>query len=592
MRGFDQKFIDELKLKNDIVDVVGRYVRLEQKGSSFWGKCPFHHEKTASFSVNAHEQYYYCFGCHKSGDVITFIREIESLDFSDAVKFLAERAHMPLPEINYDDDKVKEQKRQKEVALAILRETALFYVNNLRTGGAEKHREYLSKRKISQETITKFGIGASLDFQGLPNYLKSKGYSYEDMLLSGAVDVKNGRYFDALGGRLIIPMINQFNQVIAFVGRLLEKADFAKYKNTKETVVFSKGNTLFNINNLKKLKNEKGIDSVIIVEGHIDVVSLVQAGFKNVVASMGTAFTKDQARILKRYTEKVYISYDGDFAGQKASIRGLEILKEEGLEVKVVALPDGKDPDDVVKEMGAEGYSKLLAEAMPLIDFKIDILKRTFDLATADGKRKFISNAVKVIKESPSPAEQEDLLKTVRDLTGTTFESLRRELYSIQETDKVEKTEALPEFNERTGDKTLIASRFLLCSFLFSKPYAEETDIRSVEFFLPVHKAIQDYLVNCKNEGRRVNFTDLYELLPEEESELSLIAGMETDENKRYDQAMYFADCLKTVYIYAIDKKMERLSKEFKSETDTVKRQQIAREMSTLLSEKNYKTNR
>ena len=587
MSGFDQRFLDELKLKNDIVDVISRYVRLEQRGSSFWGRCPFHHEKTASFSVNASNQFYYCFGCHKSGDVITFIREIESLDFNDAVKFLAERAHIPLPEINYDDKKVKEQKRQKETVLNILRDTALFYVSNLKKEEAVNHLEYLKKRKISPEIVSKFGIGASLDFQGLPNYLLKKGYTYEDMLLSGAVDQKNGRYFDALGGRLIIPMIDQFNQVIAFVGRLLEKADFAKYKNTKETIVFSKGNTLFNINNLKKLKNEKGLDSIIIVEGHIDVVSLVQAGFKNVVASMGTAFTKNQARILKRYAEKIYISYDGDFAGQKASIRGLEILQEEGLDVKVVSLPDGMDPDDVVQKQGADAYDKLVKNAMPLIDFKIDILKKSFDINTVDGKRKFITNAIRVIKTSSSPAEQEDLLKMVRDLTGTTFETLRRELLSVDTEEKKEINQSLPEFNERTGDKTVMASRFLLCAYLFSKPYAEETDIESIEFILPFHKSIQDYILNCKKENRRVNFTDLYELYPEEEQELSLIAGMEIEENKKFDQAMYFNDCVTTLKISVLDDKIARLSLTFKAETDNERRKAIATEMATLLAEKN-----
>ncbi len=590
MIGFDQKFMDELKLKNDIVDVVSRYVRLEQKGGSFWGKCPFHHEKTPSFSVNAQGQFYYCFGCHKSGDVITFIREIESLDFSEAVKFLAERAHMQLPEINYDDEKVKEQKRQKEVVLAILRDTALFYVHNLRSNGGEKHREYLLKRKLTQDTVTKFGIGASLDYKGLPNYLKDKGYSYEDMLASGAVSFKNGRYFDALGGRLIIPIIDQFNQVIAFVGRLLEKADFGKYVNTSDTIVFSKRKTLFNINNLKKLKNEKGLDSVIIVEGHIDVVSLVQAGFKNVVASMGTAFTPDQARILKRYAEKIYICFDGDFAGQEANIKGLEILKGQGLEVKVVAMPDGKDPDDVIKEQGAEGYAKLLTDAMPLIDFKLDILKRRFDVTTIDGKRKFIANAIRVIKESPSPSEQEDLLKTVRDLTGTTYESLSRELHSV-ETPKEQQVEQLPEFTEKVGDKKVIASRFLLCSYLFSKPVSEMARIEEIEFILPVHKAIQDYIVKCDKEGRKVNFSDLYEIFPEEETELSLIAGMEVDERKKYDQETYFSDCVKTLALHAIDEKIEFLTKEFKSTSDNAKRQQIAREMSKLLAEKTKKNN-
>ena len=588
MSGFDQRFIDELKLKNDIVDVIGRYCRLEQKGSTFWGRCPFHHEKTASFSVNSANQFYYCFGCHKSGDVITFIREIESLDFNDAVKFLAERAHMPLPEINYDDQKVKEQKRQKEAVLNILRDTAMFYVKNLRTPQAQKHVEYLKKRKLTDETVLKFGIGASLDFDTLPRFLIEKGYSYQDMLLAGVVDEKRGRYFDSLGGRLIIPMINQFNQVIAFVGRLLEKSDFAKYKNTKETIVFSKGNTLFNINNLKKLKNEKGLDSIIIVEGHIDVISLVQAGFRNVVASMGTAFTKNQARLLRRFADKIFISYDGDFAGQKASIRGLEILQEEGLDVKVVSMPDGKDPDDVVKEGGTEAYQKLIDGAMPLIDFKIDILKKTFDLKTADGRRKFVKEAIRVIKTSASPAEQEDLLKTVRDLTGTTFEALKRELYSTEEVKESSEVK-IPEFNETLGDKTMVASRFILCAFLFNKPYSVETELENIEFILPLHKSIQDYIINCKKEGRRVNFSDLYELYPEEDMELSQIASMETDENKKFDQAIYFNDCVRTLKFDVIDKKLDKLKTAFKQETDIIERQKIAKEMSMLVAQKNRK---
>ena len=240
MKGFDAKFIDELKNKNDIVDVIGRYVQLEQRGGNFWGRCPFHHEKTASFSVNPTGQFYYCFGCHKSGDVISFIMGIESLDFNDAVKLLAEKAKMALPEVKYDDEKIKEQKRRKERVYELLKDTAMFYVKNLRGKSADKHVEYILKRGISSESLTKFGIGASLNFNDLVDYLKAKGYSFQEMLDSGAVAVKDNKYYDSLGGRLIIPIINQFGQVVAFGGRLLEKADFAKYKNTQETIVFSK----------------------------------------------------------------------------------------------------------------------------------------------------------------------------------------------------------------------------------------------------------------------------------------------------------------------------------------------------------------
>ena len=389
-----------------------------------------------------------------------------------------------------------------------------------------------------------------------------------------------------MGGRLIIPVIDQFNNVVAFVGRRIDGGKEQKYINTKETPVFFKGKTFFNLNNLKKIKNEKGLDSVIMVEGHLDVVSLSQAGFPNVVATMGTALTKDQARILKRYTDKVFISYDGDFAGQKASIRGLEILKEEGLEVKVVSLPDGMDPDDVIKKLGAEGYRKLLEDAMPLIDFKLDILRRTFDVTKVDDKRKYVSSAIRVIRESPSPAEQEDLLKTVRDISGFTFEALKRELYSTDEKPRLEKSET-PQFNDNVGDKSVLASRFILASYLFGKPYAKETDISELDFSLPVHKEIQKYIMDGEREGS-VRFSDLYELLGEEHAEeISRLAGMEAEENKAFDQATYFFDCVRTLKRDGFTVKLERLKSMFSAETELEKRKQLLNEINRLTLERN-----
>ncbi len=587
MKGYDVKFMDELKNKNDIVDVIGRYVRLEQRGTNFWGKCPFHHEKTASFSVNSSGQFFYCFGCHKSGDVISFIMEIESLDFGDAVRFLAERAKIPMPEVKYDDEKIKEQKKKRARLMDALRETALFYVKNLKSDKGEEHLDYAGKRKFNGETLVKFGMGASLDFNSLPQYLKSKGFTDEEMIKSGVCGEKDGRCFDWLGKRLVIPVIDQFNNVIAFSGRRIDGGKEQKYINTKETEVFVKGKTFFNLNNLKKVKNEKGIDSVIIVEGHLDVVSLWQAGVHNVVASMGTALTKDQARILKRYTDKVYICYDGDFAGQKAAIRGLEILSEEGLEVKVVSLPDGMDPDDVIKTYGEKGYRELLLSAKPLIDFKLEIIKRTYDVNTVDGKRKYITNAIKVIKESSSPAEQEDLLKVVRDETGTTFETLKRELYSIESKPETSIKEEVA-FNDNVGDKTALASRFILASYLFNKSFAGELDIDTVDFDAPVYNEIKNYVKTCQLEGNKVKFSDLYELLSDEyKDELSRIAGLETDENKAFDQAAYFFDCVRTLKINKISKDLENLTAMFTKETDTEKRRTYAAEMAKLLSEKN-----
>lgn len=587
MKGFDKKFIEELKSKNDIVDVVGKYVRLEQRGSSYWGKCPFHHEKTASFSVNSTEQFFYCFGCHKSGDVISFIMEIESLDFSDAVSFLAERAGLKLPEILIDQEKLLEEKNKRDAVYSILNDTAHFYVNNLRSEKGTKHFEYVLSRGFNEETATTFGMGASLDFDGLPKYLLSKGYKKEDVIASGAVGEKNGRLYDWLGGRLIIPHIDQFNKVIAFDGRRIDGIKEQKYINTKDTIVFSKGKTLFNINNLKKLKNESGLDSVIMVEGHLDVVSLYSKGFKNVVASMGTALTKDQARFIKRYAEKVYISYDGDSAGQKSTLRGLDILKEEGLDVKVVSLPNGLDPDDVIKKFGKEGYQKCLDEAKPLIDYKIDVLKNFFDISSIDGKRKFASSAIKVISESPSPVEQEDLLRYVSSLTKITFESLKREL-NLAGKEEQKTVEVKTEIIDNLGDKETLATRFIFASVLFQKKYAEDFDIGEFTFSSPMYAYLQRYIIDSKIKGEKISFNDLYELTGEEyKDEISKIASLFIDEKQNFDKEVYFSDCVKTLRLKMINDEIEKLTTLFKEETDLDKRRELTLSISELIKKKN-----
>lgn len=594
MKGYDNKFIDELKAKNDIVDVANKYIRLEQRGNDFWGRCPFHHEKTASFVVHGVEQFYYCFGCHKSGNVITLVMELESLDFNDAVKFLAERAKMPLPDVKIDDDKIKEQKLHKERVLALLKDTAFFYVNNLRKDGSEKHIEYILKRKIPSSTVTKFGMGASLDYDSLPNYLIKKGYTEKEMLDSGAISKskptngKEGKLFDALAGRLIIPTLDQFGNVIAFCGRIIDnRKDVGKYVNTRETLLFSKGKTFFNINNLKKLKNETGLDSIIIVEGQMDVISLVSAGVRNVVASMGTAFTKDQARMIKRYAEKIYICYDGDGAGQKATLRGLEILSEEGLDVKVVSLPDGMDPDEVVKKLGVEEYKKLLLEAKPLIDFKISVLKKTNDLTTTYGKRKFASEAIKVVRESPSATEQEDLLKQIKIATGFSFDSLRRELYS-EETAKKPELIINSDSIEEDGDKVISASRFVLVEFLFNKPYVEEIDLTQIDFKLAIHNQIKDFILSKKKDGQPLRFNELYEqAFDESKEELNRLAELITDDSNKFNRKAYFDDCIKTIALDALDVKIEMLKKLFAEEMDGKKRLEYTVELSEAVKQKN-----
>ncbi len=582
-RGLDPAFLQELKNKNDIVDVIGGYVHLEKKGANFWACCPFHHEKTPSFSVNAADQFYHCFGCGVSGDVITFIREIESVDFMDAVKILAERAKLPLPEMNFDTEKTIEEKRRRDAALKILRETAHFYLDNLNSGHADAHVQYILDRKISSSVVRKFGLGASLNFRDLPVFLQDKGYGREDMLASGAVALseKNGKPMDALGGRLIFPVINALGDVVAFGGRVLGKTDFAKYKNTRETIVFNKSKNLYNINQVKKLKKAAGLSDLIMVEGYMDALSLFQAGFCNVVASMGTSLTKDQARLAKRYADTVFICYDGDFAGQKGAVRGLEILRDEGVNVRVVPLPEGLDPDDVIKRQGPEGYRACLDAAMPLVDFKLDVLSRRFDLSKTEERRAYTAEALKVIAGEESASVREDLLKALRDKTGTTYESLRRDLENAPAAPASQPPE--PALREDHADRLRKACRFILASLLFDAKYARGFDLSSVRFDDPVHALIADHIRKKREAGERVRASALFEIFDEDNPELAAILDLSLGDRLEGTRAeQYFADCVRTLERENIDEQLRRLSAECDAETDLHRKRMLTRQIAEL----------
>ncbi len=582
-RGLDPAFLQELKNKNDIVDVIGGYVHLEKKGANFWACCPFHHEKTPSFSVNAADQFYHCFGCGVSGDVITFIREIESVDFMDAVKILAERAKLPLPEMNFDSEKTIEEKRRRDAALKILRETAHFYLDNLNSGHADAHVQYILDRKISSSVVRKFGLGASLNFRDLPVFLQDKGYGREDMLASGAVALseKNGKPMDALGGRLIFPVINALGDVVAFGGRVLGKTDFAKYKNTRETIVFNKSKNLYNINQVKKLKKAAGLSDLIMVEGYMDALSLFQAGFCNVVASMGTSLTKDQARLAKRYADTVFICYDGDFAGQKGAVRGLEILRDEGVNVRVVPLPEGLDPDDVIKRQGPEGYRACLDAAMPLVDFKLDVLSRRFDLSKTEERRAYTAEALKVIAGEESASVREDLLKALRDKTGTTYESLRRDLENAPAAPAAPPPE--PALREDHADRLRKACRFILASLLFDAKYARGFDLASVRFDDPVHALIADHIRKKREAGERVRASALFEIFDEDNPELAAILDLSLGDRLEGTRAeQYFADCVRTLERENIDEQLRRLSAECDAETDLHRKRMLTRQIAEL----------
>ncbi len=588
MAGVDQEFLRTLKEKVNIVEVAQSYVTLEKRGATYWACCPFHHEKTPSFAINESGQFYHCFGCGESGDVIRLVSELDSLDFMEAVKSLAERAKIPMPETGGDYQKTAEMKRKRDTLLKILNDCAHFYLNNLNSGNADAHIEYILKRQIPSNMVRTFGLGASLNFTDLPKYLLQKGYSRQDIVDSGTVNEANGRLTDAQGGRLIFPLINSYNEVIGFGGRALKKTDFGKYVNTRDTLIFNKRKNLYNINLLKKLKRTQTVKEVIMVEGYMDTLSLYQAGFKNVVASMGTSLTQDQARLIKRYVDTVLISYDGDGAGQKANLRGLDVLKDEGLNVKVVPLPEGLDPDDVIKQRGVEGYQACLDAAMPLIDYKLAVLKRDFDLTKTEDKRRYVSEALGIIRTAESAAEREDLLKQLRDASGISFEALKRDL-EAKPVQKEVKTEP-PPVRKDAADVSKKASRFVLSAFLFGADYTRDLDIEDVTFRDEVHAIIAKYVRSKKLMDEPVRLSELFEFFDEktpEYEELTRILDYSEGGGFTGDVAeKYFADCLLRLKLDGIEAEIAEATKQLDGADDLRKRAAIAQKIIELTKQR------
>lgn len=587
-------FLRTLKQKNDIVEVARSYVAVDRKGGNYWACCPFHHEKTPSFAINEGEQFYHCFGCQESGDVIKFVQEIESTDFMGAVRILAARAKMTVPESNFDTEEAARKKKKRDAMAKILLDSARFYLSNL-YGGDEKadpFLQYISNRGLAPTTVKKFGLGASLDFYSLPDYLAGKGYMKEDLIDSGvlAASEKNGRLYDALGGRLIFPIINAFDEVIGFGGRQLEKVKFGKYKNTKETMFFDKSKTLYNVNLLKKLKREQSLSEVIFVEGYMDTISLYQAGFRNVVATMGTSLTKEQARLAKRYTDNVLISYDGDFAGQNADLRGLEILKDAGLNVRVVPMPDGLDPDDVAKQ-GADAYQACLDKAMPVIDYRLHSLERKFDLGKTEEKRRFVAEALKIVKDAESESEREVLLKKIRDMTGITYHSLERDLQSVKKETPAPEPQILKERIVETAagtDKQQKAKRFILAAKLFSAPYAEDLAVAELPLKDETHIIVANYIAERESKGERIRPSELFELLDENCAEFNAILDLNYGDKLVGDVAeRFFNDSLKTLKKEAIEEEVARLNQAYANATEESERKAIAKQLSVCIQKRN-----
>ena len=428
---------EEIRSANDIVDVISQYVTLKRSGRNFFGLCPFHKEKSPSFSVSADRQYFHCFGCHKGGDVFTFISEVERVSFREALEILAERARIELP--TSQNAEFNKTQYLKDRMYKINAETTIFYHERLYKPLAKIAQDYVKQRKLDNNTLKAFKIGYSGEYNELYKHLKAQGFKDEEILATGLVNKNDrGEFIDRYRKRLMFPIMDVSGKVIAFGGRKLEQNEkLAKYINSNENLVYSKKKHLFGLNLAKQSDSKR----IILVEGYMDAISLYQRGFDNVVASLGTALTEEQGRLLRKYCEQVIISYDSDSAGQEAIMRGLGILEAQGCDARVLQMEGAKDPDEYVIKYGSGRFNMLVDKAISLVEFKIKMLKNKYNLENANDKIRFLKEITQILSNVGNKIEREIYIDHIADEYNISREAIYAEvnkaLYSEKVTDKV-----------------------------------------------------------------------------------------------------------------------------------------------------------
>lgn len=418
---YPEEVVEEVRMKNDIVDVISGYVKLQKKGSNYFGLCPFHNEKSPSFSVSPSKQMYYCFGCGAGGNVITFVMEYENYSFMEALQMLADRAGVALPKQEYSKE-AKEAADLRTALLEINRMAANYYYFQLTNPQGEVGYRYLRDRQLADDTIRHFGLGfANKTSDDLYRYLRAKGYDDKILKETGLVTIEERGAHDKFWNRVMFPIMDVNNRVIGFGGRVMGAGE-PKYLNSPETKLFDKSRNLYGLN-YARLSREKYI---LICEGYMDVIAMHQAGFTNAVASLGTAFTTQHAALLKRYTDKVVLTYDSDGAGTKAALRAIPILRDVGMSIRVLNMQPHKDPDEFIKNMGAEAFRERIEQARNSFLFEIDVLKRNYEMADPEQKTEFYNQVAKKLCEFPEALERENYLEAVSREFFINYEDLKR----------------------------------------------------------------------------------------------------------------------------------------------------------------------
>ncbi len=525
-------FLDELVARNDIVDVVSDYVSLTKRsGNNLFGLCPFHSEKTPSFSVSSEKQIYHCFGCGKGGGVINFIMEIENLPFMDAVSFLAKRAGMQVP----DNDTPETVRNRRARLLELNRDAAKFFYSNFKKPWGQPAIEYLNKRQISFEMVKRFGLGvAPNEWNSLTDEMLKKGYTQSELVDGGlSKRGRNGGLYDTFRNRLIFPVIDVRGSVIGFSGRILDDGE-PKYLNSPDTPVFQKSRNLFGLNLAKRTK--RGM--LILVEGNVDVVSLHQAGFDCAVASLGTALTPEQARLMSRYTQNVVICYDNDGAGQKAAQRAIGIFEKTGITVKVLRISDAKDPDEYIKKFGGERFSLLLEKSENHVEYRLLSLKSKYNLENDDERIEFLHEATEMLATLPSAIERDIYGAKVAEYAGVSKEAValevRRNIRKSIATQKKkqEKRDMSPHLTVQPADKSIryenvqsaVAEEGVIRILMRDPEFVNQVSLSEEDFTSPFLGKVYGIIRQRFLEGDSVSSAVVTaQLKPEEASQLTLI---------------------------------------------------------------------
>ena len=584
MARISQEFIDQVRERNDIVEVVAQYVPLKAKGRRHWGCCPFHGEKTPSFSVSQDQQFYYCFGCHQGGNVIQFVQNMEKLEFMEALEKLADRVGMAMPQPEQGGYSGPSRGRQ-QAAWDACKAAARWYHEQLMGPQGAEALKYLTDRGISLRMIRRFGLGyAPEGWHGLMDAMKAQGVQENALLDARLISESNGRRYDAFRNRIMYPILDNRDRVIAFGGRVMDGSQ-PKYLNSPDTLIYNKRKNLYGINLIKKLPK---VDKLILTEGYMDVIALQQAGYPAAIASLGTALTREQALLIKRYTSQVYLAYDGDSAGQKATLRGMDILAQEGLRVRVVRLPEGLDPDDLARTQGFDGVAQCLDEAMELTDYKLYALKRGVDMSDREARREYALTACReVIATLQSPVERGEYLHQLHLDTGLSEVDLRSEvgrfLGEEEPTHTAGKIRDTREDEARPARAVASAAEETLVGCLLAAPGRILKTLELLEaedFSSPAHYMAVLWLGSLEGADP---IARLHEAPPDA---AQVISRMLSGEKKDDAEGKAWKDCVKQIRSAALSRRVDRLNEALRTSASE-ERTAIKQELTQLLAEIN-----